>query len=270
MSEKNICSYCSKIFSKSSNCNRHILICKYKSVQDKLNKDIVNKLQEYKDENERLKLENERLKGQIEILNKCVDNWKNNSYNYYNNSNNNISITIKQIVSNLDPIDFEEIKSSMKDFTNKYIDQGIVGFAKFLCDHGCNKKIITTDYSRNTIAYRTTLQKFIKDPACISLINTVLKMNNEEILDKVNKRREYYRNRIKDNDEDEDAFNARKRVTELKILAQDSINDESDMNIKKISQILRDYGVKMRQSLIKDEELIYEDETELENEITIN
>jgi hypothetical protein len=135
-------------------------------------------------------------------------------------------------------------------FTNEYLDDGIMGFARFLCEHSCNNKIITSDKSRNTIAYRTKFNDFIKDPECINLINKTLQDNSEIILKKSEERREYYRELLDVDDEFETYCKRGAKIQELKKLTQSSLSEKPDDNIKKISNILCNHGVKTYQKTI--------------------
>ena len=172
-----------------------------------------------------------------------------NSYSNQTSSNNNI--TLKQIVSKLEPISYDDIKKSMTLFTNDYIDDGIIGFARFLCDHSCNNKIITSDKSRNTIAYRTKFNDFIKDPECLYLINKTLQDNSDEIIRKTEERREYYKELFDVDDEFETYVKRGSRIQELKRLTQSSLSEKPDDNIKKIAQVLTNHGVKTYQKTVE-------------------
>ena len=143
-------------------------------------------------------------------------------------------------MSKLEPICYDEIKSSMSNFTNDYIDDGIKGFARFLCDFGCNNKIVTTDNSRHTIAYRTKFDDFIRDPECVLLINNTLKNNSDEIIYKAEERRKYYLNHA-----NYDSFSKRiMRIIELKKIAEASVKEKPDDNIKAISNLLCEHGLR--------------------------
>jgi len=198
---------------------------------------------EYEIEYKYINESKEEYKGLIGKVNTTINN---NSYS--NTSNNNI--TLKQIVSKLEPICYDYIKNSMNLFTNEYLDDGIMGFARFLCEHSCNNKIITSDKSRNTIAYRTKFNDFIKDPECINLINKTLQDNSEIILKKSDERREYYKELLDVDDEFETYCKRGAKIQELKKLTQSSLTEKQDDNIKKISNILCNHGVKTYQKTI--------------------
>ena len=139
--------------------------------------------------------------------------------------------------------------SLLKD---EYIDDGINGFAKFLCDHSLNNRFITTDHSRNIIAYRTDFYDFIRDPECLTLINRTLKENYEEVVKKSTDRMEYYR-KLMDTEDDEylDCSDKAMKVYELKKFADASIKEKPDDNIKAISNILCKHGLDTYQNTIK-------------------
>jgi len=163
--------------------------------------------------------------------------------NNYTSNNSNTStnhITLKQIVSKLEPICQDEIKNSMPLFTNEYVDDGIRGFARFLCDYSCNNKIITSDNSRHTIAYRTKFDDFIRDPGCLNLINNTLKNNSEEIIQRTDDRRRYYTNH-----EEYNTFSKRiSRIIELRRLTEAAVKEKPDDNIKSISNLLCEHGLR--------------------------
>jgi hypothetical protein len=183
------------------------------------------------------------------------ENFKENYKEMLNRVNTTINytsnITLKQVVSKLEPISYEDIKNSMSLFSNEYIDDGIVGFARFLCEHSCNNKIVTSDKSRNTIAYRTKFNDFIKDPECIILINNTLRDNSEEIIKKAEERRDYYRDLMDIDDEFDTYLKRGTKIQELKKLTESSMSEKSDDNIKKISNILCNHGVKTYQKTIE-------------------
>jgi predicted RNase H-like nuclease (RuvC/YqgF family) len=180
------CEFCSKKLSTKNNLNEHLKICKekiyalYSNLENENNQiksqyeDKINQMQDeitlLKSTIHELEMKNREYEIQQKYINQSKEEYReligkvsttiNNTYS--NTSNNNI--TLKQIVSKLEPICYDDIKNSMNLFTNEYLDDGIMGFARFLCEHSCNNKIITSDKSRNTIAYRTKFNDFIKDP----------------------------------------------------------------------------------------------------------
>jgi hypothetical protein len=263
------CEFCSKKLSTKNNLNEHLKNCRQKiyalySNLEKENTQIKsqyeNKIKEMQSEITLLKStihELEMKNKEYEIQHKYINESKNEykeligkvSTTIHNTYSNNI--TLKQIVSKLEPICYEDIKNSMNLFTNEYLDDGIMGFARFLCEHSCNNKIITSDKSRNTIAYRTKFNDFIKDPECINLINKTLQDNSEFILKKSEERREYYRELMDVDDEFETYCKRGAKIQELKKLTQSSLTEKPDDNIKKISNILCNHGIKTYQKTIE-------------------
>jgi hypothetical protein len=273
-----ICSYCNKEYHNQSNLRRHHQSCRIKNKQDndvliqKFNETIrekelliyglKNEINQIKEKNENeiglLKEEIDTLKTENIILKQTVQDRQNNYDKLLDKfdrpNNNTVTInktTVKQIVSKLEPICFNKIKESMPLFTNEYIDEGIKGFAQFLCDHSLNNKFITTDHSRNIIAYRTDFYDFIRDPECLTLINKTLKENHEEVIRKSLERMEHYREMM-DSDDEEYAYcsEAAMRVYELKKFAEASVNQKPDENIKAIANIFCKHGLNTYQSSI--------------------
>ena len=267
------CEFCSKKLSTKNNLNEHLKICRqkiyayYSNLENENNQikaQYENKIKKMQDEITLLKSTIQELEfknREYEIEQKYINESKNEYreligkvsttiHNTYSNTTSNNNITLKQIVSKLEPICYEDIKNSMPLFTNEYLDDGIMGFARFLCEHGCNNKIITSDKSRNTIAYRTKFNNFIKDPECLNLINKTLQDNSEFILKKSDERREYYRELMDVDDEFETYCKRGAKIQELKKLTQSSLSEKPDDNIKKISNILCNHGVKTYQKTI--------------------
>ena len=263
------CEMCNKYYSTKFNLQKHVKICKIKIENEKqttcigcektfnsiftLNthykKCVYKKLIDLELENNNLKslcetIKEEKIKLEIELKLRSdlpVGTTITNNYTSNNNSNtSNNHITLRQIVSKLEPICQDEIKSSMSLYTNEYVDDGIKGFARFLCDHSCNNRIITSDNSRHTIAYRTKFDDFIRDPECINLINNTLKNNSDEIIQRADERRRYYTNH-----EEYNTFSKRiGRIIELRKLTEAAVKEKPDDNIKAISNLLCEHGLK--------------------------
>lgn len=265
---ENKCEFCNKNFYSIYNLKTHIEKCKSKIIKTQENFYLNN--QKYLEEKVKsLETENLHLKNIIsqyeikakeyEIEKKYMEEFKENFKENYKEMLNRVNttinytsnITLKQVVSKLEPISYEDIKNSMSLFSNEYIDDGIVGFARFLCEHSCNNKIVTSDKSRNTIAYRTKFNDFIKDPECIILINNTLRDNSEEIIKKAEERRDYYRDLMDIDDEFDTYLKRGTKIQELKKLTESSMSEKSDDNIKKISNILCNHGVKTYQKTIE-------------------
>ena len=217
MDEYKICNYCKKTFSTRSNCTKHQKICKIKNklqLEEEIKKHsekINNTLSEIKQINELKSMiadkdkQIEHRDEQIEFLKSIIETYAKtpttiNNYKPINNTINN-SFTPKEIVSQLEPVDFDDIKNFMHLFTKDYIDQGVKGFAQFLCDHPCREKIITTNHSRKTVAYRTKNMDFVRDPEATYLINRVLKENSDVIINKSEERKQHYNERLFENED---------------------------------------------------------------------
>jgi hypothetical protein len=216
------CLFCKKTFSRKSNCNTHLLTCKVK--KDHEHKELCNELDKYKTENNELKnqcnellLELISVKKELDLYKNIIENKNKNSFkeinqgnnNQVNNNNTQINIfnatppSLKDLINNLEPIDFNQIKNSFEnDLSNKYIDKGIEGIARFICDIPCQNKIFTTDYSRKVIAYKTQ-EQIIVDPKGSILFNTALKQNADTIIDKTEDRYNYWKLQVKEAHDDD-------------------------------------------------------------------
>jgi hypothetical protein len=208
-----VCSFCKKSFSTKGNCQKHLSICKVKKDSEVIKNK--NEIEQIKQDNVLLKQEVDRLKFQIisleKILLESTKNSKqvnNSNCNNTRNSNNtqntqnitiNTSLSIKDLLSNLEPIDFNEMKNSFENnLSNKYIDKGIEGLARFICEVPCQNKFLTTDYARKVISYKTPEQQIVVDPKANILINTAIKQNADIIIDKAEDRYQYWKTQVSD------------------------------------------------------------------------
>ena len=124
-----------------------------------ISKNLFEENKKLKEELEKIKLELLKKDELISFQKSLFENCNNASKQVNNQTNtNNITIfntsgqSLKDIISNLEPINFDEIKQDFESkFSNKYIDKGIAGLAQFLCDFPCNNKFVTTDYARKMI-----------------------------------------------------------------------------------------------------------------------
>jgi len=257
----NLCIYCKKVYSSSYVLSRHTNSCKELLRQKvyEITKEKDKLLEEKEHEIQFLREKVNKLETENTILKQTAEERKQNYdvlLDKFDRPNTNVvtynKTTIKQIVSKLEPICFDKIKESMSLLKDEYIDDGINGFAKFLCDHSLNNRFITTDHSRNIIAYRTDFYDFIRDPECLTLINRTLKENYEEVVKKSTDRMEYYR-KLMDTEDDEylDCSDKAMKVYELKKFADASIKEKPDDNIKAISNILCKHGLDTYQNTIK-------------------
>lgn len=208
--EKIQCKFCNKIYSTTSNLNKHYKICKsnpsFKSVET-LNCEIYHLKKLLLEKDKVIDNKEKEITYQKSIIDTYVKNIDKKCSKQVNNTqtnSNNITIfnttqTLKELLSSIEPINFQEIKNSVKEnFNNNYIDKGIEGFATFLCDHPCKNKIITTDFSRGIIAYKTSDQDIVRDPEAIILMNKTIKDNADVILEKTEQRHNFWKDQIND------------------------------------------------------------------------
>lgn len=218
MSTKKICEYCNREFTRNYSCLKHQKICPLKDVKEQYDEIIKQKDNVIEQKDIQIKKLQEELlicktekENEIKLLRELLDKQMNKPTTIIksqtNNSNDNITVnnklTLKQIVSKLDPVDFEEIKNSMDQLTDDYIDRGLEGFAYFLCNHPCKNKIVTTDNARNVIAYRTKKQEFVRDPEAHHLINRSLRENADTIIERSKERHSYWKKQYDDDMEPE-------------------------------------------------------------------
>jgi hypothetical protein len=246
------CEYCKKIFSTKSNCTKHKNICKIKKQTDIKDNQHLKDIITQKDDIIRQKDE------QINFLKTMLDKYTNkpNIINY-NNSNNTINnnLSIKQLVSKLDPINFKDIKDYMNNYSVNYQDEGTKGFAKFLCEYPFKDKFITTDFARNTIAYKTNDNNFIRDPESTYLINQSIKQNKNDVMEKAYNRLEIMNSHIKrSEDEDETEEYCSKKINIKKFIDATENIDSNTVIDKDVSNVFRNSGVITYQKLSENEE----------------
>lgn len=223
-----ICSYCNKKLSTKSSCIRHMKICKLKRFEFEEENKLLRQILNEKDEQIKL------LKSLLENKSSSNTTIINNNYKTNSNSTNSIN-TINNImnskISNLEPINFEEMKQMFEEkFSAKYIDKGIEGLANFLCDVPCNNKIITTDFSRKLVKYKNAENQVVDDPKANILLKTAIKQNADTIIDKAEDRYQYWKQQIKDAREDdiepdETDIKHRNHTKNLKTIASKAKND---------------------------------------------
>ena len=140
---------------------------------------------------------------------------------------------MKDLVNNLEPINFDEIKTSFEnDFTHKYIDKGMEGFASFLCDVPCKNKIITTDFSRKIVSYKTSPQQVVLDPYASILLNTTLKQNAQTIFEKTEERRLYWDEIIKKTEDDDDCQDERHKRSQASRIFKNAAHAQNNLPLK--------------------------------------
>jgi len=235
------CCFCQKIYSTKFNVNKHKKICK-KNPENNVEKNVEKKIKKRlkkTEKNELLHKQSEELlrkDEEIEFLKTLLLSFTNNSQKGETNINNtknqiivnNNNFSLSDIVSTLEPIDFSEIANSINSFTIKYIDEGNEGFAKFLCNHPCKEKFITTDHNRSVISYKTSENVVIKDPQAQMLLNRSLKENAEELLARLDQRKEYLNEKLDSSLSELDDIEIDKEQKKI-----DSINSLRN-NIKKV------------------------------------
>lgn len=204
------CIFCNKELSNKQNTVKHQKICKKNPVliKDKNNEidyvKLLTIIEEQKKEINDLKV---KLETKTQELN-SVKKSKSTTKQINNTQNNNIIIntsqSLKDIISNLQPINFEEMKTVFENnLSNKYIDKGIEGLAQFICEHPCQNKFVTTDYSRKVITYKTSDQQIISDPKANILLNTAIKQNADTIIDKAEHRYKYWKSQVDESREED-------------------------------------------------------------------
>lgn len=199
----NICNHCQKQFSNKQNCVRHEKTCRFKAVKEQLEKKCKDSsvlLKQLEEKDKLLQEKDEQIAFLKTILESNVGKQKQGKTI---NNNNNITInniTTKDITEFLEPIQFEEIKTAIQDLNYKHIRKGMKGIAEFLCENALSGKIITTDSSRDIIAYNTTQKKLIRDPKASFLLNKTIQDNSEILLDKITKENLW----IQDNQSDDE------------------------------------------------------------------
>ena len=248
------CEFCKKFFSTKSNCNKHKSICKIKKIKEIENKektDIINQ------KNEELKKKDYELKQkeeQITFLKSMLETYTNkpNIVNYNSNNTVNNNLTIKQMVTKLDPIDFKDIKEHMNNYSTSYQDKGSKGYAEFLCEHPFKDKFITTDFTRNTIAYKTKEIDFIRDPESSYLITRSIKENSDEIIEKASKRLTTINTKIKKTNDEDDFDEYICKKTDIKQLIDVAENISNKQLVDKdVSNVFKNNGLKTYQTLLE-------------------
>lgn len=244
--DKKVCEFCLKEYSSVYTLDRHYKSCKSLSdinVYKRINEEQKIKISELElkikqlrhDYNSikaiNLKLENNNEKLQEKLLTntKVINNT--NNYTTQNSTNN---LTVKQYVSQLQPITAIDFQNTLQHYTDKYIDEGAIGYAKFLLDHPCNNKIVTTDLSRKIVAYRTDKNEFIKDPKCRELIKMAIVDHKNDILTICTKRRKIL-GEMKTLDDDSymnDVYTKKiNDITEFIIFLKNDLEDYVETNV---------------------------------------
>lgn len=241
-----ICKFCNKSFTRKENFNRHEKTCKSKmlfkieekdGLIKKMENELIEKNEEIEKKNKEIEKKNEEIidkNDQIEFLKSLLVSNKTNNITINNNN-----INIKQIVSKLEPIDFKDMSKYMDKFTSRYIDESLIGIAKFICEHPYKGKFITTDYSRNTIAYRTKDINFIRDPDAFYLLKKTLEENKEDIVDKAKVRLCSINKKIKE-DEGDQYVDIKKGISYSIDVAENILAMSID---KDVSDVIKFHGI---------------------------
>lgn len=231
------CIFCKKELSNKQNTVKHQKICKKNPILTKDKKHeidyikLLTIIEEQKKEICELKIKLEtNTQKLLEFSQNSIKKSKNLTNHTINNTQNNIIINtsqyLKDIISNLQPINFEDMKIVFENnLSNKYIDKGIEGLAQFICDVPCQNKFITTDYARKVITYKTSDQQIISDPKANMLLNTAIKQNVDTIIDKAEDRYKYWKSQVDDSrdediDPDETDLENKLHTKKLKTIAQ--------------------------------------------------
>lgn len=238
-----VCNFCNKTYSTKFNLNKHQKICKGKiKTFEQLENENNKKDKELMEKDEQIAFLKSLLISYTSNANK--DNREcNNTINKDNRESTNTTniknfnqiiinnnFSINDIVSYLEPIDYKEISNAIDYYTVKYMDEGYEGFAKFLCNHPCKEKFITTDNNRSVVSYKTVENMLIKDPQAQMLLTKSLRENANEILSKLNARKEYLSNMLDKNISELDDDEIEKEQKKI-----DDINQLRN-SIKKITQ----------------------------------
>lgn len=247
--ENSICEFCQKTYKTKYSCFKHQKICKFKINNQNYNEIIKQRdlqIDKLEQEFNKYKIEKENeIKFLKELLEKQINKPTTTIIkSQTNNENCTINNKLKQIVSNLDPVDFEEIKESMEKFTKEYIDKGLEGFVYFLCDHPCKNKIVTTDNARNTIAYRTKKQEFIRDPEANHLINRSLRENADTIIEKSRERNTYWKEQFDEELQSEFQTKEVEGIKNTDNLIKGAKNAKKNIRVrtKDVSELLKQVG----------------------------
>lgn len=252
MSESKICKYCSKEFTRKDSCIRHQKICPLKNQKEMFDDILKQKDLQIKKLEEELLICKVEKENESKILKELLEKQINKPTttiikSQTNNTNENFTInklSLKQIVSKLDPVDFEEIKNSMDQLTDDYIDKGLEGFAYFLCNHPCKNKIVTTDNARNVIAYRTKKQEFVRDPEAHHLINRSLRENADTIIEKTKDRHSYWKEQYDEEIEPEFQTKEVENMSKTEKLLKNAKSAKKNIHIKTKSavEVLKQIG----------------------------
>jgi hypothetical protein len=234
------CTFCKKEFSSNQRLKTHIHCCKVKfkkleEEQKLCSKQLEERERIIEEKNKEIEQKDEQIAFLKTLLETCVQkpNIRNNNSITINNN-----ITTREIVESLEPIEFDDIKESMKDFNFKYIRKGVKGLAEYLCKTSCNGKIIVTDNSRDILAYNTKQKKFIRDPRGQFLLNKTLRDNSDVLIEKIKKDREW----MYETQEEDEFENDIELLEKLHFLVKKS-NSETNVDHLEFSAEMKKHGI---------------------------
>jgi hypothetical protein len=258
MSNK-VCEYCEKEFSRSDSCLRHKKTCMKKKHQgelllqkqelEKKCEDSSTLLKQLEEKDKQLQEKDEQIAFLKTIIGSNVGKQKQGK-TINNNINNNIiinNITTKDIAEFLEPIKFEEIKSALQDLNYKHIRKGMKGIAEYLCENALNGKIITTDSSRDILAYNTNQKKLIRDPKGSFLLNKTLRDNSDILLDKITKENQW----MQDNQSDDEFEGEIRNVEMLNSIVKNAQKNKTVEN-NEFCHIVKKSGIHTLNKIIHD------------------
>jgi hypothetical protein len=139
------------------------------------------------------------------------------------------------------------------NYSNNYKDQGAKGFAKFLCDYPFKDKFFTSDFSRNTIVYKTKEQNFIRDPDSSYLINRSINDNKSDILQKAIDRLNFINTKLKKSEDDNefDEYVIIKSKLQKLICIIEDISSSKIIEDKDVSNVFRNNGINTYQQILE-------------------
>ena len=190
------CSFCNKIIRFSSSLERHQSSCKLK----KKDKDDINKLNELKEELSKMQEQisndkQELLKKEAELKDKKIMSEKiDDLYNKYNSGTNqqntttNIQIlagqfnfisgsdttlNLKNIVNRLPCVRTEDLQRLLESADIKKTMDSVDNVTSYLASNYLNSRVICTDKSRHTVAWKDENCEIVKDSKAQKLSNKV-------------------------------------------------------------------------------------------------
>jgi hypothetical protein len=121
------------------------------------------------------------------------------------------------------------------------------GIAEYLCENALNGKIITTDSSRDILAYNTNQKKMIRDPKGSFLLNKTLRDNSEILLDKITKENQW----MQDNQSDDEFEGEIRNVEVLNSIVKNAQKNKTVEN-NEFCNIMKKSGIHTLNKIIHD------------------